>query len=681
MLACSKCEREVEVARAGPEFIESGDLAEIRKRGKLRILYPRHTQTGRLPRRGSSIDFELDLARDFARQRGLEPVLVYVHSRDELIPSLLAGRGDLIAANLTVTAERKESVAFTVPVAVVREQLVARRDGRKVDGPADLAGRKVAVRRSSSFWDTIGALRTIHPEIEIQEMPETVDTEEIIHRVAVGELDLTVADSNLMEAALEYREDVRAAFNLTADRSIAMAVRPASRELLNALDRYLTEFQLTARNNELHLGDLPEIKERRTLRVLTRNAAATYFLWRGELMGFEYELARAFAEHLGLRLEMIVPPDGQDLLAWLREGRGDIVAAVLTPTEERRRTGVEFSRPYNFVYQVVVSRDYETHLRRADDLAGRTFHVRRSSSYWSALEKLRLDGVPLELEAAPEELETEEIIAKVATGEYDLTLADSNVLDIELTWRDDVRAAFAIGETVPQAWAVRESNPELKAAIDAFVRKEYRGLFYNVIYDKYFENSVKIRRHVTHRFARTGDLSPYDRTVRKYAAQYGFDWRLIVAQMYQESRFDPQARSFAGAEGLMQILPCTAEELGITDIYDPEAAIHAGIKYLNWVRDRFEPELSVQDRMWFTLAGYNAGAGHVRDARRLAARQGLSPNQWFGNVERAMLLLSRSQYAQAAQHGYCRCAEPVEYVREIRERYNAYVDNSLQHTF
>jgi membrane-bound lytic murein transglycosylase F len=124
----------------------------------------------------------------------------------------------------------------------------------------------------------------------------------------------------------------------------------------------------------------------------------------------------------------------------------------------------------------------------------------------------------------------------------------------------------------------------------------------------------------------------------------------------------------------MQVLPSTAQELGFDDLSQPEQAIHAGVKYLDWVRDRFETELSVRDRMWFTLAAYNAGPGHVRDARRLAELQGLNPNRWFGNVEQTMLLLSRSQYFQAAQHGYCRCTEPVNYVREIRSRYNAYVE-------
>ena len=168
-------------------------------------------------------------------------------------------------------------------------------------------------------------------------------------------------------------------------------------------------------------------------------------------------------------------------------------------------------------------------------------------------------------------------------------------------------------------------------------------------------------------------LSPYDETVKHYASRYGFDWRMIVAQMYQESRFDENARSFAGAVGLMQVLPRTARQFGFHEIEQPENNIHAGVRYLDWMRDRFDEQLPVTDRMWFTLAGYNVGHGHVQDARRIAEQEGLDPDQWFDNVERAMLLLSRRDYARKARHGWCRGIEPVRYVREIEARYSAYI--------
>ena len=151
------------------------------------------------------------------------------------------------------------------------------------------------------------------------------------------------------------------------------------------------------------------------------------------------------------------------------------------------------------------------------------------------------------------------------------------------------------------------------------------------------------------------------------------DWRLVVAQMYQESRFDPEAVSFAGAQGLMQVMPRTAREMGYQLPLTVETGIVAGVRYMDWVRARFERHLPLEERLWFTLAAYNAGYGHVYDARRLARQKGLDPDRWFDNVENAMLLLSKQEYARRARFGYVRGREPVNYVRGIRDRYHAYL--------
>ncbi len=262
----------------------------------------------------------------------------------------------------------------------------------------------------------------------------------------------------------------------------------------------------------------------------------------------------------------------------------------------------------------------------------------------------------------------------MASGEYDLTISDSHILDIELTWRDDIKGLLNLGSEVSHGWVVRKDSPELLKAVNQYFDKEYRGLFYNITRKKYFEKPKTIARRLQQRVDRgDGQLSPYDDIAKEFASDHNFDWRMLVAQMYQESRFDPKATSWAGAVGLMQIMPRTARELGVSNLKDPRLSVKAGVKYLDWVRDRFEPELSVKDRMWFTLAAYNAGVGHVRDARNLAQRKGWEPTRWFGNVERAMLLLSKRKYARKAKHGYVRGREPVQYVRKIRERYRAYV--------
>jgi membrane-bound lytic murein transglycosylase F len=358
----------------------------------------------------------------------------------------------------------------------------------------------------------------------------------------------------------------------------------------------------------------------------------------------------------------------------LAAGEGDFVAAFLTATPERIEDGVSFSRAYHFATEFVVGRSTENPMTSPADLAGRTIVVRRSSSYWTHLEELRQrDGIGFELVEARANMETEAILAAVADGTYDLTVADSHLLELEMTLRDDLKGLLQVSEPMPHSWAVHPANTGLMSEINAFFASHYRGLFFNVVYEKYFERPEQFGTGWDDAGA-ADRLSPYDDIVRELAEYHGYDWRLTTAQMYQESRFDPRARSWAGALGLMQVLPRTARELGITELEDPRTGIEAGLRYMVWVWDRFPDHLESAEHMWFTLAGYNAGHGHVRDARRLARQLDLDADLWFSNVELAMLKLSQAQYARQARHGFVRGREPVGYVRGIRERYRAYVD-------
>ncbi len=654
--------------------MEHGDLAAIQDRGYLRVLSPSHSHTTHLPRQGFPHNHEHDLLEQFAQSQGLQLGYVTVGRYQDLIPYLAEGKGDVIAANFSITPSRKQEIAFTVPVALVDEQIIARHEDIQLHTLQDLKGRVLTVHRSSAFWDTVSALQTQHPNFEIHEAPEHLEIEQILDAVADHTFDLTIADSNMINAMLGYRSDLHPAITIAKDRRIAWGVRPESHDLLTALNAFLNKRPLARHTPAIALDDLSEIHKRGVLRVLTRNNPATYFLWHGELMGFEYELARHFAKQHQLDVEMIVPPTREDLIPWLLEGKGDMIAASLTVTDQRQAQGVAFSRPYLTTSEFIVARARESADRLASvtDLAGRTIVVRRSSAYWDTIDTLKQAGLAINLEAAPEDLETEELITKVGGGEYDLTVADSHILDIEQTWRNDIRAAFSLGDPRPLGWAVRASNPELLDIINRYIKKEYRGLRYNMTVKKYFHNPRTIRQHAEFRTTHPDALSPYDSVVQRYAKAYGFDWRLIVAQMYQESRFNPNARSWAGAVGLMQILPRTAKSVGFTDVTTPEHGIEAGVKYLQWVRERFEPELPVDVRTWFALAAYNAGPGHVHDARHLARKLGKNPDRWFGHVEEAIQLLAKRQYARQARHGYCRGSEPANYVRDIKRRYEAY---------
>ncbi|MGC4116018.1 MAG: transglycosylase SLT domain-containing protein [Myxococcales bacterium] len=299
--------------------------------------------------------------------------------------------------------------------------------------------------------------------------------------------------------------------------------------------------------------------------------------------------------------------------------------------------------------------------------------MRKSSSYYQTLLPLK-EKYGFELDLVPEDVETEQILKEVGEGRLAATVADSNILEVELTYNDEVRGAAAIGDPVKTAWAVRPDQPQLKAAVDAFFKRHKGDLFFNMTRNKYFKNAKVMRvSGDEQRSDKEGRLSPYDALVKKYSKQFEFDWRLITAQMYQESHFDPTVKSWVGAQGLLQVMPATAKELKIDDVADPEKGILAGTKLLSRYAKLFTaPEVKEKDRMRFALAAYNCGPGHVHDARRLAADLKLNPNKWFGNVEKAMLLLSVPQHAKKARSGYCRCEEPVKYVSSIQTRYDNY---------
>jgi len=426
-----------------------------------------------------------------------------------------------------------------------------------------------------------------------------------------------------------------------------------------------------------YLDDFAAIKKRRVLRVLLRNNAASYFLYRGELMGFEYELAREFAEYHGLRLEVVVPPSYRELNTWLLEGKADMAMGFIEPSRRQRSLGIDFTNPYHYARQhiVVQADDPADSLQTLDH---RTLFVRHHSSYWDRLSQLQEEGARFNLRAAGDNVETEQLIQMVSRGKYKATLADEHLLAIELAKGVAVRSAYALEDVAEHAIALRKRNPQLKNALNAFVKRTYKSEFYNVIYRKYFKSRRSVQRLARGRVvdALSGQISPYDDLVRKYSDRYGFDWRLVTAQMYQESKFDPKAKSHVGAKGLMQLMPRTAKAMGVKNTSDPAHSIKGGIKYMDWLRDRFDSSLPISERLWFTLASYNAGAGHVHDARRLARQLGYDPDRWFGHTEHAMLALSKKEYARKARFGYVNGREPVNYVRDIRQRFEAYVELS-----
>lgn len=642
-----------------------GDLPALKRRGQVRFLIAAEDPV--LARRGDPLAAERALAELFAARLGLKAELIKVESGDQYFGLLEEGAGDVVVASLTPTAKRKELATFTRPIRWVKQLVVTKAGDQRIKAQTDLA-RVVPVVRASSAH----AERLVELGLPFQPAPEDAESLDLLASVARGELGATVVDSDLLELAQGFIPDLSAALAISERDPIAWAVRKDSPELKAALDAFLVEEALTASADLSYAADLAEIKKRRVLRILTRNASHCYYLHRGAEVGFEHDLAALFARALGVRLQVIVAPSRDALLSGLAEGKADLVAAGLTATDGRKQS-FDFSLPYLDTEEVLVVAGTDLTTKGLADLKGQTISVRRSSSYWETLSPLAAQH-GFTLAEAPEDWEAEEILQRVGSGELRATVVDSHLAEIERSVSTAIRVAAKVGQKRGVAWAFRRDQPALKAAADAFFKKGRGGLEQNLLIQRYFQSRAGMRASADPaRADKGGKLSPYDALVRRYARQYELDWRLMTAQMYQESRFDPKAKSWVGAEGLMQVMPGTAKDLGFRSVKEPELGIHAGVKLLARYAALFsDPAVKEKDRIRFALASYNCGPGHVFDARRLAKELGLDPNRWFGNVEKALGKLAEPKYAARARYGYCRASEPIQYVSEIQTRYEAY---------
>ena len=423
-------------------------------------------------------------------------------------------------------------------------------------------------------------------------------------------------------------------------------------------------------------GDLEGMIERGMVRVATSQSLMNYFLDGASARGITYELTQAFQEHLrralGAKargLSVVVMPVARDaLLPALLMGRADIAAASLTITPEREAL-VDFADPLVIgVNEIVVTGPAAPAIDASADLEGVELHMRRSSSYWEhaqALNKRReSEGkAPFTLVAADENLEDEDLLEMVHAGLLPATVVDDYAARFWAQIFKDlvVHEDLVFNRDGAIAWAMRKNSPQLTTAVNDFVKTARKGMLLgNVLLERYLKDTKWVENAWSN--AARERFETMIEHLRTYASRYDFDWLMIAAQGYQESQLDQKKRSPAGAIGVMQVLPATAADpnVGIPKIEKLENNIHAGVRYLRFLRERYfnDPSIDPLDQALFSFAAYNAGPANIARARRLAATQGLDSTVWFGNVELAAArTISR---------------EPVQYVRNIYKYYVAY---------
>jgi membrane-bound lytic murein transglycosylase F len=383
-----------------------------------------------------------------------------------------------------------------------------------------------------------------------------------------------------------------------------------------AEDVYEEEVRKIMSENQDLIRDLDDIKKDGVLKAVTVYSSTSYFLYKGQPMGFEFELLEKLSEHLDLELDIIVAKNVVDVLKILYEGKADLVAYGFAATEKRREY-VDFTDPLFLSHQVLVQRKPENWrkmklheidealIRNNIELIGQTVSVRPRSSYIRRLDNLMEEiGDEIFIDTVPINTETEELIRMVVDGEIKYTVADYNVASLNASYYPelDIRVPISFSQRI--AWALRKSSPDLKEAINSWLEKIKRTPDFNVIYNKYFEKTRDYRKRIRDDYfsPETGKISPYDDLIKKYAADLGWDWRLLSSQVYQESQFDPKAKSWAGAQGLLQVMPATAKEYGVSNSANPEKNIQGATKLLAYLWSRWESIPDTVQRIKFTMA-------------------------------------------------------------------------------
>jgi membrane-bound lytic murein transglycosylase F len=440
-------------------------------------------------------------------------------------------------------------------------------------------------------------------------------------------------------------------------------------------------------NSDTISPSLDSIVKRGKLVAVTDYNSIDYFIYKGEPMGFNYELLKAFTDHLGIDLEIVTENQINHALDLLNSGEADILAFGLTVNSTRKKE-ILFTEPIAETRQVLVQRKPRNWrfiaeeaaekllIRNQIDLAHKSIYVQANSAHSERMRALSNEiGDTINIIEVP--YDSEELIKDVANGEIDYTVCDENIAMVNLTYYPNIDISTPVSFMQNIAWGLPKNNSiQLLSELNKWIASYRSTGSYALLYAKYFRNSrsetiVKSDYY----YINTGKISQWDDMIKSASTRINWDWRLLASLICQESRFDPEVESRVGAYGLMQIMPITGKNYGIDITASPSDNIKAGTMYISRLQSIFESKITnPQERIKFVLASYNAGPGHVLDAMKLAGKNGMDPEKWDGNVAVWLLKKSDPKYYtdSVVKNGYFRGTESVNFVTEVLERYDHY---------
>ena len=416
--------------------------------------------------------------------------------------------------------------------------------------------------------------------------------------------------------------------------------------------------------------DLEDVVKRGEITIITRNTPTTYYIGPEGPTGFEYELAKAFALHLGVIPNVVVQNEFSEILPAISRSEAQLAAAGITYTENRSKY-VAFTNSYQDITQLIIYKGGNKKPRKLEDLDGATIDVIYGSSHEELLNQLKNKHEFLQWRAN-KNTEINDLLSKLAKGEIEYMICDSNDFEFNQRFYPSLRKGFQISEQQQLAWAFPKSkDTSLLNAANEFLELSKNNGFLQKLHEKHYShvpglNYAGAQTFLKHINSRLKNLIPIFKQV---ADEHNLDWRFLAAVSYQESLWNPKAVSPTGVRGLMMLTRRTARQLGIENRVDPLNSTTGGASYFLHIKKRIPQRITEPDRTWMALAAYNVGFGHLEDARVLTQTRGGNPDRW-SDVRKSLPLLTQKEWYKTTKFGYARGHEPVLYVRNIRNYYD-----------
>jgi membrane-bound lytic murein transglycosylase F len=439
-----------------------------------------------------------------------------------------------------------------------------------------------------------------------------------------------------------------------------------------------------ASENKPFIRDFPQIAESGEINVLTLSGSMSYFIYKGEEIGYEYELIKSFADANNLRINLILAENETKLTEMLAQGKGDLIAYNIPITKKEKKKFL-YCGDETINEQVLVQRANrkDTILKDVPELIGKEIRVIHDSKYYHRLRNLDNElggGINIRI-IEKDTVTVEDLIEMVSRGEIAYTVSDADMAKLNKTYYSNINIALKISHPQRSSWAVNRQSPELARAINEWFENNSNTPKYRAIIKRYFEMS-KLPGDAPAPVISADAISPFDSIFKKYAPQISWDWRLMASIAYQESKFHTDKVSWAGATGLMGLMPKTAASLEVNpdDLTNPGASVFAATGLIKRLNRSFASIQDENERIKFIIAAYNAGSGHIYDAQALAEKYGKNPAIWKNNVEEYLKLKKLPEYYNdsVCKQGYCRGNETIHYVEAVIERWQYYKELGIK---